>query len=103
MLAFEGPYPEWAEEIRHLDGYKPNCSYDNLEYSTCKVNAEDRKKHGQESTPLRGMEHPHHILTDDQVRWIRENTHISERNRARELKVSRGAVRYVLNEGWTHI
>lgn len=46
LLAFVGPRPEWAVEIRHLDGDPRNNHLENLKYGTQSENALDRVLHG---------------------------------------------------------
>ena len=41
--------PDWATEIRHIDGDKNNNHASNLAWGTAKLNALDRDRHGKTS------------------------------------------------------
>jgi hypothetical protein len=45
---FNGPPPEGADQVRHLDGCPTNNSPGNLCWGTAAENAEDRERHGRQ-------------------------------------------------------
>jgi hypothetical protein len=46
LLAFVGPRPDWADQIRHLDGDPTNNALSNLRYGTRSENQLDAVRHG---------------------------------------------------------
>ena len=93
LLAFVGPRPEWCEEIRHLNGIKIDCRLANLEYGTCRENAEDRKKHGQTAKVPSGHNNCWSKLSPSDVEFIRMGEGVmSQRELARIFKVSHGRI-----------
>ena len=68
-LAFHGAPPEPSSVVRHLDGNRGNNWSDNLQWGTSLENALDRKRHG---TNVRGSLSPAAVLTEENVRHIRE-------------------------------
>lgn len=99
-LTFHGPCPEGLETA-HLDGHPANNRADNLAYVTRSENMGHKRLHGTEQT---GERHGQHKLTDDAVRFIRENPRIGYRRLAKRFGVSTITIRAVrVGESWTHI
>jgi hypothetical protein len=55
-VAFHGPKPTPAHEVRHLDGNRTNNHANNLQWGTKKENAQDRKIHGREMAAANGRQ-----------------------------------------------
>ena len=72
LLAFCGrPQPE--QQCRHLDGSRTNNRLSNLRWGTSLENADDRRRHGRiVSNPARGEDQYNHILSEGDVREIRD-------------------------------
>lgn len=68
LRAFAGREPD-GYECRHLDGNKSNNRLSNLKWGTPAENGQDRIEHGTQS---RGEHRYNAKLTDELVRWIRE-------------------------------
>lgn len=66
---FLGPRPP-GRYVCHRDGNPQNSALSNLYYGTPKQNSDDARRHG---TTLRGSRIPWSKLTEDDVRYIREN------------------------------
>lgn len=94
--------------VNHKDGVKTNNRYDNLEWCTPKENAIHAVQTGL-STPLRGVRQSSSKLTEDDVRYIRENYVPYSRNcgtRAlgKKFGVSKTTIiRVVSGEYWAHV
>lgn len=102
LLAFYGP-PGDGQECCHNDGNPRNNVLGNLRWDTRSANAMDRHKHG---TVVRvcGEDSASAKLTNEQVLWIRANSHLSQRAMGRTLGVSHGTVARVLRgESWGHV
>lgn len=101
--AFLGPKPDWAKEIRHLDGNKLNCSAENLAYGTRADNAQDRIRHGSHR---RGSAVKHARLTDAVVQEIRLAASRGESHAsiASRIGISRSvATRAIRGTTWSHV
>lgn len=96
-LAFHGEKPEWAEQVRHLDGVRLNCRSSNLKWGTCKENAADTILHGRHA---RGSQVKISRLTEDVIPEIRRQLECGERviSIALRMSVSRGAI-YGIRQG----
>ena len=83
-LAFLGPRPNPAAQVRHLDGARSNCKAENLCYGTPSENQLDLYQY-------RGH---HHRLTEANARAIRERLSRGEKGRdlAKEFGVSESNV-----------
>lgn len=68
-MAFHGAPSDPSFVVRHLDGNKTNNWSVNLQWGTPLENALDRKRHG---TNVRGSMSPAAVLTEENVRHIRE-------------------------------
>jgi hypothetical protein len=68
--AFHGAPPSPEHEAAHDDGVRTNNVPDNLSWKTSKQNHADRVRHG---THNRGTRSATHVLTDDDVLFIRAN------------------------------
>jgi len=102
--AFLGPCPP-GKEINHKDGNKRNNRLDNLEYVTPSQNI----RHAIETgllVPVRGTQVSTSVLTNRQVRRIRERFKkgASMSDIARRLKIGLTTVSDIVNRRtWTHI
>jgi hypothetical protein len=66
---FRGPRPSSEYEVRHLNGRNEDCRLENVIWGTASENQLDRRRHG---TSPQGENHPKAIVTEEQVRDIRE-------------------------------
>jgi HNH endonuclease len=101
--AFRGPRPSLKHEVRHLDGNTDNVALTNLVWGTASENQLDRRKHG---TSPQGENHPRVILTDDNVRDIRDllSKGIKCVDIAEEFSVSRYCISDIKRgKNWLHI
>lgn len=83
--AFYGPQPDWAHEVRHLDGNHLNNRPENLDWGTRSQNRQDtvgQGRHGSYRTRK---------LTPEQVEYIRTTTE-SSGTVARRFAVSKSLV-----------
>lgn len=94
LLCFEGPS---ELEVRHLDGDKKNNRLSNLKYGTHSENEEDKVKHGK---VYKGESVGNSILTEDQVRWVRDfhRTHVLARKACGLKKAKNGLLRKLAKE-----
>lgn len=53
-IAFHGPKPSEAHQVRHLNGVRSDNRADNLRWGTAAENAADRKLHGTEMAAVNG-------------------------------------------------
>lgn len=100
-LAFLGEPPKnWI--VHHKDGNKENNTLNNLEYSTYAKNTRETVKQGRHN-PTRGEDQPSAVLTNEQVRFIRES-YLPIRVLARKFNVARTTIKNVLiRRTWRHI
>lgn len=66
------PNPDNLPQVNHKDGNKLNNHKDNLEWCTGKANMKHAKKNSL-LKPVCGEKHPGHVLSDDDVSFIRES------------------------------
>jgi hypothetical protein len=102
LEAFIGPCPPGLE-CRHLDRDPSNCRLDNLCWGTPLENNHDKRTHG---TERRGERHQNSVLTEDQVRLIRDLHRQGKgyRTIARLLGIPWDNVRNVAaGRTWTHV
>ena len=101
LEAFEGPCPV-GEEARHLNGVSADNRLINLAYGTPKQNAEDRDSHG---TTKRGEGSPRAVLSEDDVRRIRENAQsLRQVDLADEFGVCQSHISKIQRGGvWSHV
>lgn len=70
LLAFVGPKPTHKHQARHFPNRDPSDNrVQNLSWGTSKENHADQQCHG---TRVKGETHPRAVLTDEQVKRIRE-------------------------------
>jgi len=102
------PNPYNKPEINHIDGNKDNNHYLNLEWNTRKENVQHAFDTGLQKG-LKGEQHGYSKLTEDNVKWIRENyiphnREFSSRALGRKFGVSQGQIHHIIkNEYWNHI
>jgi hypothetical protein len=107
-LAFYG-LPKKDQEVNHKDGNKKNNNSDNLEYITHSENVKHAFDNGL-AKGLAGIKNGNSKLTDDQVRYIREQkkyggVHWGREKIANELGISSAHVKDIANSKtlWKHI
>jgi hypothetical protein len=100
------PNPNNYPQVNHIDGNKNNNHFSNLEWCD---NSHNQKHAYQIGLQKRGEENNKSVLTEDQVKWIRDN-HIprnlqfSQRALARKFNVSQGCIKGILSyKNWKHI
>lgn len=100
---------EGKNYVNHIDANKHNNKADNLEWVTQKENIVHARKMGLCSDTV-GINHPSAKLTEDDVRWIRENDRttnggkMSRQEMANALGISNVAVTKIANrQTWKHI
>jgi hypothetical protein len=88
LLAFVGPRPVDATDVRHLDGDRMNNSLENLAWGTRAQNEDDKRRHGRDNA---GERHGMHKLTDQQVQEMLQRYRDGESpsSLAREFGVNR--------------
>lgn len=102
LLAFIGPQPIDCHGC-HLDGNNQNNDANNLEWNTCKANAEQRVAHG---TQARGVRQHLAKLDDDKVREIRRRRQQGETltGLGRCFHVSHKTIEQITkHQTWTHV
>jgi DNA-binding XRE family transcriptional regulator len=103
LQAFVGPRPE-GQETRHLDGSRTNPHLSNLCWGTRQENSDDKLIHG---TRLRGSRHGGAKLTEAevvQIRRLRREQGLRQKDIAARFNVSRGAVAEILKgKNWAHL
>lgn len=102
--AFLGPCPD-GKEVCHGDGNPRNNAIWNLRYDTRLGNAKDRETHGTNvGGSLPGARNPNAKLTEEVVRFLRENQHLPLRELSRLVGVHLSTVANVLNrKTWNHL
>lgn len=99
LAAFKGPCPD-SQEGCHNDGNNSNNALTNLRYDTKVNNHADKRKHG---THLEGERCPHAVLTEAEVRQIRQDSRDHE-TIAENFGVSRSQIRRIIRrENWAHV
>jgi hypothetical protein len=73
LFAFHGPKPFDDAESRHLNGVATDNREDNLVWGTRFENAQDAVRHGTASGLRRGGSHNRALISDDDVRTIRQS------------------------------
>lgn len=104
LEAFVGPCPS-GMQCRHLDGNPGNNRLDNLEWSTPRVNNDDKLTHGTMihagtiTATNRPVERPNSRLTEDQAREVLSLHESGLRicDIVRRFNVSRGCIRGVIS------
>lgn len=101
---------EGKNYVNHIDANKHNNRADNLEWVTQKENITHAWEMGLCSGAIAGVGHHNSKLTEDDVRWIRENDrttnggNMSREEMAKVLGVSGVSVTNVANrKTWRHI
>jgi DNA-binding transcriptional regulator YiaG len=98
LLAFVGGRPEGFQAC-HNDGNRLNSALTNLRWDSVKNNHNDKRRHGTMITAW-----PKKKLNDEIVREIKKNSHISARDYAERLGVSRAAISFVrTGRTWRHV
>jgi HNH endonuclease len=100
LTAFVGPSPPGCEGL-HGDDNPTNNDISNLRWGTRSDNLHDAVRNGKRSL---GEEIKHSKLTDDAVRFIRTNLHLSDHGMSKRFGVSAAAVKQV-RDGitWKHV
>jgi len=91
-LAFHGPQPSPASEVRHLDGDADNCTPGNLAWGTRYDNWADRRAHGRVKY---GERHPSAKFTDAErahIWWAVERGLCSQKHAALVLGVAQSSI-----------
>lgn len=103
LRAFVGECPPFFEAC-HGNGIRSDNRLSNLRWDSRSANAHDRKAHGTDVYTC-GEDSPNAKLTDDSVRWIRQNVgKMSYRRMARSLGVGhRTVVAAARRESWKHV
>lgn len=103
VLVLEGGPPAAGHEARHLCG-NPRCARrSHLRWGTHSENEMDKATHGTAGR-ARGTLNGRSVLTEDQVREIRERANEGIKPLAREFGLSPTATRRVVRgETWTHL
>jgi len=112
LETFRGKAPK-GYQCRHLDGVRTNNNINNLKWGTRSENQMDRVAHGSSN---RGERHPHHKLTEEQVRLIYKlATDANKKTRkidkggnyaviAKMFNVSRSAIEGIVRrKSWKHL
>lgn len=102
-LAFNGPPTESKPLALHKDGNKNNNTPDNLYWGDTMDNQKDSTRHG---TVAKGTKNGKSVLNEEKVGQIRSDTMEgrSKMQIAKDLGVSRGAVRDVLSgRNWSWV
>ncbi len=98
-LAFNGPQPTAASQVRHLDGDASNCVPTNLCWGTQQQNWQDRRAHGRVAL---GEKHHAAKLTDAErahLRWALGRGLCSIRHAARTLGLAQASVQRLARAG----
>lgn len=99
------PNPDNKPFVNHIDGVKDNNVYTNLEWVTRSENAVHSFEIGLQCN--KGINHPSHKLTENQVREIRSKyipQVYSSYRLAREYNISRVTVNDIINrKTWPHL
>ena len=104
------PNPNDLYEINHIDGVKTNNNVSNLEWCDRMHNMQHAHKNGLiKLNPAKGEKHYNTKLTDEQIRWIRDNyiprhPEFGCTAMAKKLNYDQGALSKILNNKiWKHI
>lgn len=111
-LAFHGPPPTPAHEVRHLNGIRTDNRAENLAWGTRQENSLDTVRHGRQWTHVhpervpRGEQSHNHVLTDSLVVEIRNLAAdgVNDCEISRRLHVARSLVYYTRSGAtWRHV
>lgn len=102
------PNPYNKPQLNHKDGNKENNCTENLEWCTCQENIRHAWDNDLNKAKL-GEKHPNHKLTEEQVRFIKENYKPWDKEYggaalAKKFNISQGPIQNIIkNKGWKHI
>lgn len=99
LESFVGPRPEDHEGC-HFDGDKTNNRLDNVRWGTREDNCADKEKHG---TDPRGERNGMAVLTDEDVKRIRESSGTYAQIAAKYPVSDRTIGKIKRGERWTHV
>lgn len=95
------PNPENKPQVNHIDGNKLNNCANNLEWVT---NQENRDHAIKNKLHLQGEDCSWSKLTEDDVRYIRENSFANRNFLAQQFGVSVGTIKDIINRrSWKYI
>lgn len=105
MRTFVGEPPK-GQEVCHNNGVRTDCRLDNLRYDTRRNNSLDRRVHGTASHDNyeKGEERGNAKLTEESVRYIRNNPSESLKTLSQRFGVSISCVHLARKrKSWAHV